>query len=226
MPLLLLERPHVAALVPRLAARARPHRAAARRASSCAWRRTRRRPSACSALGAAERRDASAISRPPRRRCRSTRRASPRLPPRCAGRPLWLAASTHEGEEEIVACGPSRAGARAARPPHHHRAAPSRARRRDRGDARKRAALTVARRSQRRADRRRDRHLSRRHAGRAGPVLPPRRDRLHRRLDRAQGRAQSARGGAARLRHPARARHEQLRRDGARARAPPARPSP
>ena len=58
------QRPHVGALVPAAGSAGRPHPPAARRASICASRRTRCRPSGC-AGSARQRRHASAISRPP-----------------------------------------------------------------------------------------------------------------------------------------------------------------
>ena len=49
-----------------------------------------------------------------------------------AGRSVWLAASTHPGEDEIDRCRASAHAGGATRPAHHHRAAPPRARPADR----------------------------------------------------------------------------------------------
>ncbi len=117
-------------------------------------------------------------------------------------RPVWLAASTHPGEEAIVAAVHKILAADASEPAHHHRAAPSRARRRHRAGAQKlsrRSALET------RTARRRYATLYRRYAGRIGTLLSPVRNRVHGRFAGKARRAESAGGGAAFLRHRHRA---------------------
>ena len=107
------QRPHVAALVPRLAARAGPDRAAARRASICAWRRTRRRPSA------------SRASAPPTPTTR--RRSQGRGGAAAGGRGRVRASSPPRSPAGRSGSPPARMRARRRSPPSAHRAARARA---------------------------------------------------------------------------------------------------
>ncbi len=70
-----------------------------------------------------------------------------RLKPALDGRPLLIAASTHEGEDAIIAEAHRQLRQQPARSVHHHRAAPSRARRRRSAEMLKAQGLDVARRS-------------------------------------------------------------------------------
>ena len=155
---------------------------------------------------------ASATSRRPANRCRPTRRDRGAGAGRSAVRPLWLAASTHAGEEEIAAAAHRRLARGASRPADDHRAAPSGARRRDRRDARRRADCASPGASRGEpidaetdiylADTFGELGLFYRLAGIAfigGSLVD-------------EGRPQPVRGGAARLRHPARPGHEPIAR--------------
>ena len=132
-------------------------------------------------------------------------------------RPLWLAASTHHGEEEIAAAAHRRLAA--AHPGLLTIIAPRHPARGDMVAAMLAASgLRVARRSRGEPIAAADRDLPRRYDRRAWFVLPACRDCLYRRVDDAEGRSQPVRGGLTRLRHPARAGHEQLHRHGGGAR--------
>ena len=115
-------------------------------------------------------------------------------------RPVWMAASTHPGEDEIVADAhrtPRRGASRPRSPsscpaiPSAGRTSPPRSRR---------AGLTVARRQGGGAADAGGGDLRRRHARRTRPVLPGRAGRLHRRLAgrRTAGRTRSSRSASAR----------------------------
>ena len=123
------QRPHDQALVPALAAQPGRRATAVQplRAGAGAER------NAGAPLQGARRaaaRSRPAISRSTRRRRRSTWPSWSACGPRCTGRALLIAASTHDGEEPDHRRGAPRAAPHHPRPVHHHRAAPSRARRR------------------------------------------------------------------------------------------------
>ena len=183
---------------------------AARRASTCAWRRATRTRHASRRLRAPRVRsvgnlkfDAPAAPGRSRRRLR-------RCAARVAGRPLWLAASTHAGRG-----GADRRRARARLRPRFpgsaddHRTAPSRAGRRHRGRARRTRDLRCCQRS-RGCLPERARHLCRRHRRRDGPVLPAGARSSSSAAPGAPGRPEPHRAGQARLRDPARTACRQL----------------
>ena len=138
-------------------------------------------------------------------------------------RPAWLAASTHDGEEAIVARAHRLLAAAHPRSPDAHRSAPPRTRAGDRRHAGRRGAF-------RRPPRRRrqpvavDRHLCRRHARRTRPLLPSVAGRLHRRLAGAARRPEPHRARRPRHRRPPRPPRAQFRRHLRRPRPRPARP--
>ena len=128
-----------------------------------------------------------------------------RLRPALQGRPLLIAACTHEGEDEIVAEAHRLLAARPTRVVHHHRAAPSAAWRRHRRDAegpRLQGGAAVAG----PAARPHQRRLHRRYHRRARHALQAGAGGLHRRLAGRPRRPQPDRGDAARRRGARRAR--------------------
>ena len=139
------------------------------------------------------------LKSPRRRRCRRPRAALAELVTAIGARPVWLAASTHPGEDRAAARRPSRAG-RARLPTlltiivprHPERGAALAAWLQGQG-------IGVARRSRGALPEPAGAALPRRHAGRARPVLPPRAGRLRRQVAgaRAAARTRSRRRGSA-----------------------------
>ena len=130
-----VERAHVAAVLPRLAARAGTDHSAAWPISISAWRRTRCRRKRLARLGASAAATvgnlkAAAAPLP------ADQGELARLAASCAGRPLWLAASAPmKARRKRWRRAHVELRQRASRALHHHRAASSGARRRDRGRA-------------------------------------------------------------------------------------------
>ena len=132
---------------------------------------------------------------------------------RIGDRPIWIAASTHPGEEEIAAAAHVRVAREHPRlltiiaPRHPARGAAIAETLRQRGIENRPA-------QSRRDAVWRNRYLSGGHAWRSGADVSCRRDRLYRRLAGRERRTQPVRGGTARLRRLAWRRYEQLRRNG------------
>ena len=134
-----------------------------------------------------------------------------RLRPALQGRPLLIAACTHEGEDADRRRCPPPARVELSRLVHHHRAAPSAARRRHRRDAegpRLQGGAAVAG----PAARPQQRCLRRRHHRRARHALQAGAGGLHRRLAGRPRRPQPGRGDAARRRGAGGAALAELRR--------------
>ena len=165
--------------------------------STCASRAAR--PTASASSRSARRASRSrATSSSTRRRCRSTGASSPSFPGLTSGRQIWIAASTHAGEELIAARAHKRLAEVFPDALTLIAPAPSRAGRgdpaRDRGRG-PRLRVAVAR----RAAGPRDGGLRLRHDRRARPLLPARGRRLRRQVVRRRRRPEPDRAGAARL---------------------------
>ena len=157
-----------------------------------------------------------------RRRWQPRRRRSRRSGRRSAARPVWLAASTHPGEEEIVAEAHRLLAAGASRATHRHRAAPSRARARDCRGARGARPEGGAPEGRRSRFRRRSEIYVADTLGELGLFYRAAPGRLHRRLAGHAWRAEPDRADQPRRRRAPRAPCPQLRRRlcGARRRCP------